>query len=295
MLQFLSSIWNRIRSFFRRILNYGNHNNSEHENIHSTETDNLNIGKNIHAQLSIREAIKQNNHQEALTLINKASKDEVNAANELGQTSLHLAVATELLGDARSSSIGNIVNALIQKDVDIDAQDKDGETAVHYISRWLLDDGKDRKNKKVKCELWLNGKINDDELMMTLQSLIEGKANVNIESKEGKTALDNITEAKWFGVNESALGVIKTLLEAGAYIKDQKQAFRILKESIRWNETIIFKSSYSIKEDDILKMVNFVISNGITSIGENGTEVKDEIDINYRDEERSNHCLLRAH
>ncbi|XGA08412.1 MAG: ankyrin repeat domain-containing protein [Wolbachia endosymbiont of Xenopsylla cheopis] len=207
-------------------------------------------------QLTIHAAIEQNRWKEALELINKAQPDELNATNELGQAPLHLAVAAEHLDAMFSNKRSEIINALIERGANVNAQDKDGETAVHYISRRLLNDGND---KKVKSKIFYNSmKFLDHKLISSLECLITGKADVNIESNKGDTALDHILKHKKYNASK-ACNTIETLLSAGSQIKTEEQAFVILRDNIKSKESSLetvklvtsqpaFKVNYKDKE-----------------------------------------------
>ncbi len=266
ILEFLSLALNRIRSSSRNIFNYGGQNipqpKNEPSNHISYKNNNQSIGKNMHAQLPIHEAIKKNSREgkEALELIEKATTDEINATNELGQTPLHLAIAAESLGDFFTDFINEIIDMLITKGANVNAKDKDGETAVHYISRWLLNDRSD-KDEKVKNLVLSNGD-KDKQLISSLKLLIDNKkADVNTKNNKGDTALDYILKSKGYN-GYQACNTIETLLKAGAQIKTPEQVFKVIDGSIWHSRNSLEMVKLAISEFD----VNYQNQDGNTAL-----------------------------
>ncbi|WP_339045761.1 ankyrin repeat domain-containing protein [Candidatus Mesenet endosymbiont of Agriotes lineatus] len=209
----------------------------------------------MHGQFPIHQAIEQNDYQNVLELINKATSDDVNATNRLDQTPLHLAIAAKHLGGVFTDFRDEVINALIAKNANVNAQDSDGETPVHYISRWLRNDNSD---KKVKSQIYNNvEKWLDKNLISSLECLIKGDSNVNIEDN---TALDYILNYKELN-QYKAMNTIELLLKADAEIKTSAQALKVIDASILYSE-------------DSLEIIKLVIPKYL-------------VDINYQDAKKN--------
>ncbi|WP_339045999.1 ankyrin repeat domain-containing protein [Candidatus Mesenet endosymbiont of Agriotes lineatus] len=220
--------------------------------------------------LTIHQLIEKKFYKAALKLIKCAELSDLNAKNRFGQqTPLHLAIAAPYSNPYEDNERVDIINALIARGVNVNAQDKDGETAVHYIVRWVFNPGTD---KKVKAWVYFNmntGKVETRDIISILLSLAKCGADVNIEDKKSNTALSYIIRAlcvveplygkAW--VEERARDIIKPLLKVGACIETQEAVFLMLKTSI--------KNKYD------LETVKLLISSS-----------KTPFDINYKDERR---------
>lgn len=153
------------------------------------------LGINMHAQLPIHQAIEYNDYDKTLELINKASKDDINTTNKLGQTPLHLAIAAECFDQQSCCKKSYVVHDLVKKGANVDAQDKNGKTPIHYVTRALFNNDSSYSYE------------NDDLLM---EALVKD-ANINIEDNKGNTALDYISQSK--GKSSSVQKVKRILLQ----------------------------------------------------------------------------------
>ena len=156
-----------------------------------------------------------------LTFWGKASVEEARAeiargtsleAGGDGRSPLHEAAAYNTVG---------VVRLLVEKGLEVKAQDTSADTPLHFaaeynpdheVVRLLLDHGADvnAKNRLDETPLHKAAEFNTYGTLVVARALLERGADVNAKNKHGKTPLHIAAESN------DAPGVVRALLEHGA-------------------------------------------------------------------------------